>query len=156
MVNDDPITGKAVDEGGRTTEFRGILKTYFANENGLSEIISQIPRRLSRIESPPSRDNRTFASGWDERLARTQISHFYNQAVLERLDERGYEECYVPNSEYQKPESDCTIHLAGNTEKIKLLKERLERAYQHGNYHGQPMVPDHPHCTHTVTPPTEN
>lgn len=154
LVSDEPITGKALAGGDRTAEFRGILREFFNGENDLEETIAEISMRLPRSESLHSHDNRTFADGWDERLARTQISRFYNQAVLQRLDERGDKKCFVPHSDHEDPDTKCTLRLAGRTADIEMLRERLQRAYQNGKYHDQPMVPDHPHCTHTVTPAT--
>jgi len=152
LVSDDPIQGKALEGGDRTAEFRRMLRSFFEGETDLEEIIDEISQSLPRSESPHRHDNRTFADGWDERLARTQISRFYNQAVLQRLDERGDEECFIPHSNREDPDSKCTLHLANSTVDIEILQDRLQRAYQNGDYHDQPMIPDHPHCTHVVTP----
>jgi len=152
LIDEEPITGKALEGGDRKTKFRDVLREFFEGESALDETIAEISTRLPRHESPHSHDNRTFADGWDERLARTQISRFYNQAVLQRLDEAGDEECFVPHSDHEDPGSNCTLQLAGGTVDIETLRVRLQRAYQDGEYHDEPMIPDHPHCTHTVIP----
>jgi len=156
LVNSEPITGKALEGGDRTSVFRQILREFFKHERDLNETITDISTRLPRAESPHRPDNQTFADGWEERLARTQISRFYNQAVLQKLDEQGDEECFIPRSDHQKPDSNCTIRLAGGTANINTLRERLQRAYQDGEYHKEPMIPNHPHCTHTVTPASDD
>lgn len=156
LVNDEPITGKALEGGDRTDEFRGILREFFNGENGLDGTIAEVSMRLPRSESPHAHDNRTFPDGWDERLARTQISRFYNEAVLQKLVEEGEENCFIPHSDHEDVDSACTIRLAGGTANVEMLLERLHRAYKDGEYHDEPMVPNHPHCTHTVTPPSDN
>ena len=155
LVDDEPITGKAVQGHNRTAEFRQVLQDFFNGSTSLEETYNQVSSRLPKSESPHSRNNNVFPDNWDERLARTQISRFYNQAVLQQLTEEGEQQCFVPHSPDEDRDTDCTRKLAGETVDVSLLQDRLQRAYQDGEYHDQPMIPDHPHCTHVVTPPSD-
>lgn len=76
----------------------------------------------------------------------------YNQAVLLTLREQGEDECFAPNSDHEDLDSPCTIHLAGSLADVEVLLDRLNRAFREGEWHDDVMVPDHLHCTHTVTP----
>jgi hypothetical protein len=152
LTADEPIPGKATQGGNRVEDFRGILQAFFENELSIEETIQRIRSELPRNDSPHSHDNRVFASGWNERLARTQISRFYNQAVLLRLQERGEERCFIPHSDQEDRDSPCTIQLANSTADVDVLLDRLNRAYREGEWHDDVMIPEHPHCTHTVMP----
>lgn len=152
LTADEPIPGKATQGGDRVGTFRGILQAFFGGELTIEETIQRIPSELPRNGSPHSHDNRVFASGWNERLARTQISRFYNQAVLLGLQERGEERCFIPHSDHEDRDSPCTIQLANTTADVDMLLDRLHRAYREGEWHEEVMIPEHPHCTHTVIP----
>jgi len=152
LTEDEPIPGKATEGGNRVEDLRGILQAFFEAELSIEETIQRIPSELPRNDSPHSHDNQVFASGWHERLARTQISRFYNQAVLLALQEQGEERCFIPHSDHEDNDSQCTLHLANSTADIDSLLDRLNRAYREGEWHDDVMIPDHPHCTHTVIP----
>ena len=152
LVANEPIPGKVTEGEDRLKDLRDILSTFFENEISVQESIQRISEELPRRESRYAHDNRVFASGWDERLARTQISSFYNQAVLLTLKEQGEEQCFIPHSAHEDSDSPCTIQLAGGSADIESLLNRLNRAYRDGEWHDEVMIPDHPHCTHTVTP----
>lgn len=152
LVAEEPIPGKVTEGGDRTETLRNILSAFFEGEISLQKSIQRISEELPRHESRHAHSNRVFANGWDERLARTQISRFYNQAVLLTLKEDGENECFIPPSEHEDRDSSCTIQLAGGTAEIDSLLNRLNRAYSEGEWHEDVMIPDHPHCTHTVTP----
>ncbi|WP_227376268.1 hypothetical protein [Haladaptatus halobius] len=152
LVANEPIPGKSIEGGNRIESLRNILSAFFEGEVSLQESIQRISEELPRHESQYAHNNRVFASGWDERLARTQISRFYNQAVLLTLKEHGEEECFIPPSEHEDRDSSCTIQLAGRKTDVDSLLARLNRAYNVGEWHDEVMIPDHPHCTHTVIP----
>lgn len=153
LVQDEPIPGKATEGGNRVDTFRDILVAFFEGELTFQGVKAEISKELPQRESPHSNDNRyTFSSGWEERLARTQISRFYNKAALGILSEEGHSKVFIPHSDHEDRDSQCTLYLAGGSADIDLLLDRLDRAYRKGDWHEQPMIPDHPHCTHTVTP----
>ena len=152
LLEDEPIPGKATEGGDRLKNLRGLLTEFFEVDRSIEECIQGISEELPRHESRYSTDNRVFASSWDERLARTQISRFYNQGVLQTLKENGQERCFIPHSEHEDADSSCTIQLADSTAEVDILLDRLHRSYRDGEWHDEVMIPDHPHCTHTVTP----
>lgn len=152
LVETEPIHGKAIEGGGRTDALREILTQFFNGEIELREAYAAVSTELPRRESPHSGNNQVFSRGWEERLIRTQGSRFYNQAVLQLLLEGGEEECRVPHSDHEDPDTKCTLILAGGTEETEVLLERLERTYSRADYHDEVKIPNHPHCTHTITP----
>ena len=93
-----------------------------------------------------------FASGWAERLVRTQFSRFYNQAVLQQLTAHGDTECFVPHSASEQASSQCSQLLAGRTHNVQGLLTLLADSYALGQFSKTPKIPDHPHCTHVVRP----
>lgn len=155
LTESEPITGKVMDGEGRTEALREILAEFFTDGLSLEEVYQEIQSNLSRHGSPHAHDKRVFPTGWDERLGRTQISRFYNEAVLRQLRDQGNEEVFIPHSDHEDRDSPCTLQLAGSTAEIELLLNRLHRAYRKGEYHDELMIPEHPHCTHTVTPNKE-
>ena len=85
---------------------------------------------------------------------RTQFSRFYNQAVLEELRARGETECFVAHSSAEASDSPCSTLLAGNHHPIAVLHERLLANHSRGQWDQSLKVPNHPHCTHVVSPST--
>lgn len=152
LLENDPIPGKVTEGGDRIEALRGILNAVFNGNLDIWEAISQVSSELPRRESPHSANNQVFPSGWEERLIRTQISRFYNQAVLLTLVDRGHQKCFVPHSPNEDPDTPCTLNLAGQTANVGILLERLERKYRDGQWHDEITIPDHPHCTHAIVP----
>ncbi|MFC7076113.1 hypothetical protein [Haloarcula halophila] len=152
LVESEPIPGKATEGGERVNALREILSEFFDGEISLDQSIQRISDDLPKHESKHAHNNRVFPEDWDERLARTQISRFYNQAVLLLLQENGEDQCFIPHSDHEDRDSSCTIQLAGGTADVNYLLECLNRSYREGEWHDDVMIPDHPHCTHTVTP----
>jgi len=152
LVESEPIPGKVTEGGERVDTLRGILSEFFQGEISLKQSIERIAEDIPRHESKHAQNNRVFAENWDERLSRTQISRFYNQAVLLILQENGEDQCSIPHSEHEDRDSSCTLELAGGTADTDYLLECLNRSYREGEWHDDVMIPDHPHCTHTVTP----
>jgi hypothetical protein len=152
IVDSKPIHGQAFEGDDRKESFRDILKRFFAGNIDLEKSYRAVSSELPRRESRHASNNQVFPSGWEERLIRIQASRFYNQAVLMNLIEQGEEECFVPHSANEDHDTACTLNLAGGPANTQVLLERLERKYNEANYHNEPLVPNHPHCTHTIVP----
>lgn len=152
LVSSKPIHGNAVEGGNREEEFRDILLGFFELDYGYQEAIQMVPERLPRRESPHSASNQTFSSDWARRLVRTQGSRFYNQGVLTELQARGDEECYIPRSPEEYPDSDCTVALAGGTAPVDTMLDRLERTYDEEDYSTPVCIPGRANCTHAIVP----
>jgi hypothetical protein len=97
-------------------------------------------------------NRRVFAKNWPQRLVRTQLNRFYNQALLQHLLESNETLCEVPRSSEERGDSRCSRELAGTTQEVRHLHERLLSVYARGEAASLPLVPDHPHCTHVVRP----
>ena len=154
LIQSEPMPGKGLEDssGSRLEAFRSILTDLANGEIKLVVACQQTEERLPRYTSPHRSNNRVFPSGWAERLVRTQFSRFYNQAVLAQLQEEGEEMCFVPHSDEQNPSSACTLHLAGRKHPVATLYARLINEYAKGNWSKEVKIPNHPHCTHVVSP----
>jgi hypothetical protein len=151
MGQDTP--GKVTQGEGRLEKFRAVLTEVFDGELDLIESYREVEYRLPRYESMFSGDNRVFAQGWGERLVRTQVSRFYNQAVLLTLATANELRCYVPHSSAEKADSKCSLLLAGREHDAEPLLTRLVESYTMERWTTDVKVPNHPHCTHAITPP---
>lgn len=150
----EPMPGKATEGGNRLNQFRIILRDLIAGRIGFEEAILRTGQGLPRSESLHAASNKVFATGWEERLVRTQLSRCYNQAVIEMLLAEGHTSGFIPHSSEEDQNSRCTRELAGANQDLSTLFGRLVRVYREGNWNSPPaMIPDHPHCTHTITPP---
>lgn len=152
LVADKPIHGKAVQGDGRVKALRELLVEFFEGGLTFDELYRAIAQELPRRESPHARDNRTFSSDWNERLGRTHVNRFYNQAVLENLQEHDENACFVPHSPTEDRDSSCTQKFAGREVEVDLLLGRLDRIYDEADYSAGTTIPGHPNCTHTVVP----
>ena len=152
LVAREPTPGKATEGPGRLADFRGILSRVATGEFTLPTAVAEVERTLPPQFSPHGGNARVFSSGWAERLVRTQLSRFYNQAVLETLLARGDARVAVPHSSEEGADSNCTKLLAGREHDARELHERLVRTYGQGDWSVGVKVPDHPHCTHVVAP----
>jgi hypothetical protein len=152
LITEQPMPGKVTEGGTRLTHFREIMKLLVEGTIGLSEAYRRTELELPRLESMYGGNNRVFASGWAERLVRTQYSRFYNQAVMEQLLGEGAVSCFIPHSSDEDPSSKCSRFLAGGSHDLRRLYDRLVNSYARGNWSSELKVPEHPHCTHVVTP----
>jgi hypothetical protein len=152
LISEQPIPGKVTEGGDRLSRFREIMKALVAGTIGLSEAHRGTEIQLPRLGSIYGSNNRVFASGWAERLVRTQYSRFYNQAVMEQLLGEGAVSCFIPHSSAEDSGSRCSRLLAGGSHDLRVLYDRLINSYANGNWTGDLKVPEHPHCTHVVTP----
>ena len=152
LVEIEPILGKVLEGGDRTEKLREILSSFFHGGIGFNDAIKEVEFRLPRQYSQHENNNRVFPQGWAERLIRTSVSCFYNQAVLCEILESGQSQCFVAHSSSESPESNCSQRLAGGSHDASVLLKRLVESYREGSWGGDVKIPDHPHCTHTVQP----
>ena len=152
LMTSKKIAGKATEGAGRVDEFRAILSQLTRGELRLDDAIRAVEANIPLFTSIHSGEKRVFASGWAERLTRTQFSRFYNQAVLEIEIAKGHHECFVPPSSQEQASSQCSQVLAGRSHDVSHLLRLLVTSYEDGNWDKTPKIPDHPHCTHVIKP----
>ncbi|MDE9483637.1 hypothetical protein [Xenorhabdus bovienii] len=152
LITNNRIAGKVTEGGDRVDRFKYILSQLTNGQLSIDEAIRDVDSQLSSHTSIHAGDNRVFASGWSERLTRTQFSRFYNQAVLELEVVKGNSECFVPHSSQEQSTSQCSQTLAGRSHDVSYLLQLLVASYENGNWDKTPKIPDHPHCTHVVKP----
>jgi hypothetical protein len=153
LIGREAMPGKVSDGGSRLDDLRLMLSQVVSGEMSPNFACSEIERLLPRSQSMYSANNRVFPNAWGERLVRTQVSRFYNQAVLELEIENGAKTVFVPHSSEEDGNSPCTQLLAGNHHDCGELLARLVRAYAEGDFKMlEPKIPHHPHCTHVVSP----
>lgn len=153
LVGREPMPGKATEGGERLDGLRAVLSAFFRGECNLQAAINRVELALPRAGSVHANNNRVFPNGWAERLFRTQVSRFYNQAVLEWSIGQGITKCFVPHSEAEGIDSPCSTHLAGDEHSTEDLLGRLVSAYRDGIFDAKVLkIPNHPHCTHVVVP----
>lgn len=152
LIQNEPISGKVTTGGSRLDDFREILIDFFDQKIDLNTAIIETERKLPRNQSMYSANSQVFPSGWAERLVRTQVSRFYNQAVLELIIESGSDDCFIEHSTNEQGSSKCSQQLAGTTQSAQVMLERLKSSYGDGNWGKDLKLPEHPHCTHTFSP----
>ena len=152
LIQNEPMPGKVLEGGDRLEVFRAVLTDLARGDISLNEAYQRTNSELPRHASLHSQNNRVFSQGWAERQVRTQFSRFYNQAVLDYLRENGTIECFVPHSAAEAASSSCTQLLAGRQHSVDTLYQRLTEAYARGNWSKDVKLPNHPHCTHVITP----
>jgi hypothetical protein len=152
LIDEQPVPGKVTEGEDRLARFKEVLRQLIRGEISLTEAYYRTETGLPRASSIYAINNRVFASGWAERLVRTQFSRFYNQAVLEQLISEGQTQCFVPHSSEEDRGSKCSMNLAGASHDINVLYNRLIESYARGNWSSDLKIPEHPHCTHVVAP----
>lgn len=155
LIGSERIAGKATEGGERAQAFKKVLGRLIDGEITLPKAYRETNQQIPQHTSIHARNSRVFSDGWSERLVRTQLSRFYNQAVLEELLEQGVEDCYIPHSDHEHGDSPCTQYLAGTERSVAELYRKLVGSYRDGNWSSQNdlKIPNHPHCTHVVRPP---
>lgn len=153
LIASEPIAGKVTEGGDRLARFRAILSDLTSGKLDMQGATRRTIAELPRETSPHSDSSRVFLSGWHERLVLTQFSRFYNQAVMETLLEAGETQCFVPHSDIEDASSPCSRQLAGANQDLRTLYNRLTRSYGDGVWSQEVKIPNHPHCSHVVTPP---
>ena len=151
LIDNEPVAGKVTEGDERLAQFRQILRDLANNQVSLQESFTRVRNDLPRHTSFHGSNNRVFADGWEERLVRTQLSRFYNQAVMEELMAGGETQCFVPHSSSEDPSSPRSSQLAGRNQSIETLHSRLVKSHGQGNFTNDVKIPNHPHCTHVVT-----
>jgi hypothetical protein len=146
------IPVKVTEGGDRRVQRRAILRAMFGGEMTLDEAVAQAEVRLAREDSPHRDSNLVFARGWAKRLIHTHLSVMYTYAVLETLLAAGESRCFVPHSPSEATTSTCSRALAGQTHAASVLRDRLVQCYVAKHPARAPLIPNHPHCTHVVTP----
>lgn len=153
LIAVEPMPGKGTEGGDRLLRLRGILRDLVEGKVRIPQAYARVEAELPAHRSMYAGNNRVFPANWQERLIRTQLSRFYNQAVLEELLARGETRCYVPHSGAEDRSSDCSMHLAGGHHDARMLHQRLVSAYRDGLFQKELKIPNHPNCTHVVAPP---
>jgi hypothetical protein len=148
------IPVKVTEGGERRAARKAILGALFDGALTLDEAIEQTEVRLARDGSPHRANNRVFASGWAKRLVHTHTSVLYTWAVLEVLLATREPRCYVAHSSAEAATSECSRLLAGKLHDTAVLRDRLVACYVEKRPARAPLVPNHPHCTHVVSPPS--
>jgi hypothetical protein len=155
LIKTRPIPGKSIEEDIRVNRFRGILVELIKGDiSSLEESYAKIESEIPRSESRYSSNNHVFSRGWSERLVRTQLTRFYNQAILEKLKNSGENECFVPASSSRNFSSECAI-IQNKNYKVDELLQNLIKFYENGQFDRVDRsikIPEHPHCSHVVKP----
>jgi len=151
LIRTKNIVGKALEGGNRKEIFKDILILLVEGKIDLEESYNLVEEKIPRHTSPYRDNNRVFSDGWGERLVRTNLSKFYNQAILIKIVESGSSVCFIPHSAYENPDSECS-RIAGSEYDAKVLLDRLMQSYEENNFTNEFKIPNHPHCTHVVMP----
>jgi hypothetical protein len=152
LLEHHEIPVKVTEGGDRRARRKAILDALFAGTLTVDAAIAEVERRLGRADSPHGNDNRVFASGWPRRLVHTHTSVFYTWSVLEFLLASGARQCFVPHVPVESEASACSRLLAGQAHDAAVLRDRLIQVYVAKQPARAPLIPNHPHCTHVVTP----
>ncbi len=154
LIKTKNISGKITEEQTRKKKFRIILEQLISGEiptleSGYTKVATDIPESTSKYEG----NRRIFSRDWAERHVRTQLSRFYNQAIMIFLIKSGEKKCFVPHSPTEDVNSICTIYIAGKEHEIKLMCNKLIEIYENEKWDDKPLIiPQHPNCTHVVCP----
>ncbi len=112
----------------------------------------EVEQILPRWGSPHAANNRVFCKRWGERLVRSTLSRLYVVGVLHLLRDRGEAWCRVPHSPTEQRGHNCSDVLAGGVHRVDELLENVLHAERQDDWRVEPMVPDHPWCSHVVAP----
>ena len=153
LMKQNNIIAKSLEGRKRLEKFRNILVSLAEGELTIEGAIKNVTTQLPAQNSAFFGNNKVFPNRWEERLIRIQFSRFYNQAVLESEKEKGKNECYIPRSDAEDPNSTCSRQLANTQQNIGILLDRLKASYEKGDFKDKsPKIPDHPYCSHVVRP----
>jgi len=152
LLDEHELPVKVTEGGDRRAQRRAILGALFDGALTLDEAIAETERRLPRESSPHRTSNLVFASGWARRLVHTHTSVLYCWAVIELLLAAGHDRCFVPHSSAEAASSACSRLLAGRSHAAAILRDRLIDVYVAKHASREPLIPNHPHCTHVIAP----
>lgn len=152
LVQSERILGKALEGIDRENKFKLILIDLINQEIDLKQAYNSVEIDMGRTGSPYAINNKVFPSGWGERLIRTNLSRFYNQVVLNLILQSGETKCFIPHSNHEESTSKCSQN-AGRIHDAQTILDTLIDVYSDGNWSNRGLkIPDHPHCTHVITP----
>jgi hypothetical protein len=152
LIPEEPILGKSLEGGTRKDDFRGILTDFLGGTIDHETAEQRVLQELPPAESPYRGNNNVFNRQWINRLVRSQTSRFYNQSVMEIIENRDNSECFVPHSPDEYSNTACTQQLAGETCRVSELLRFLYSQQRQGNWDDGVTIPGHANCTHTVVP----
>jgi hypothetical protein len=152
LLEQHELPVKVTEGGDRRARRRAILGALFEGTLTLDQAVEETEVRLARDDSPHRTSNLVFASGWARRLVHTHTSVFYSWAVIEHLLAAGQPRCFVPRSSTEAASSACSRLLAGRSHRATILRDRLVEVYVAKQTSREPLIPNHPHCTHVVAP----
>lgn len=152
LLEQHELPVKVTEGGDRPARRRAILGALFEGALTLEQAVAATEMHLAREASPHRTSNLVFATGWAKRLVHTHTSVLYTWAVLEQLLASGAARCFVPHSPAEAASSACSRLLAGRDHAAALLRERLIEVYVAKQTLREPLIPNHPHCTHVVAP----
>lgn len=152
LLEEHELPVKVTEGGERRAQRRAILDALFGGALTLDQAIAVTESQLGRETSPHRASNLVFATGWARRLVHTHTSVFYTWAVLDHVLAAGESRCFVPHSAAEAASSACSRLLAGRDHPAAGLRERLIEVYVAKQSSRAPLIPNHPHCTHVVTP----
>jgi hypothetical protein len=152
LIKEKSIHGKALEGDNRLNDFKSIILTLVDQKLSLNEAYILTEQLLSEHNSPYAGNKRVFCQHWGERLIRIQLSKFYNEAVLLTILEDGGTTCFISHSTTENNSSPCSIHLAGSVQNAEEMLARIINCYEYGVYDKELKIPNHPHCTHVVSP----
>ena len=154
LIKTKLISGKVIEEQTRKKKFRRVLEDLVNGEihtlkSGYNNVATNIPESTSKYEG----NRRVFSRDWVERLVRTQLSRFYNQAILIFLIKSGAKECFIPHSPTEDVSSICTRYMAEREHEIKAIYDKFIEIYENENWDSKVrVIPQHPNCTHVICP----
>jgi hypothetical protein len=152
LLDQHELPVKITEGGDRRAERRAILGALFDGALTLDQAVAETEARLARETSAHRTSNLVFASGWAKRLVHTHTSVFYTWAVLDHLIAAGQPRCFVPHSSAVVWSCGCWRLLAGRDHPAAALRERLIEVYVAKQTSREPLIPNHPHCTHVAAP----
>lgn len=151
LIDDKQIDGKVLEGGERENHFKSILIGLIEGNYDLNDSFRLVEQNIPVRSSIHSGNRRVFSDGWAKRLVKTNLSKFYNQAVLLTILSNNEQECFVPHSSDESHNSPCSL-AAGRQYNAQTMLNRLVDAYENGNYSKNLKIPNHPNCTHVVIP----
>jgi hypothetical protein len=155
LLAEHEIPVKVTEGSDRRERRKAILDALFDGALTLDQAIALAEVRLARDDSPHRTNNLVFASGWARRLVHTHLSVFYSWAVLDAILAAGESQCFIPHSSAESATSACSRLLAGRLHDAAVLRGRLVQCYVAKKPMRVPLVPNHPHCTHVASPPSQ-
>ncbi|MGV8162478.1 MAG: hypothetical protein ACP5N2_04075 [Candidatus Nanoarchaeia archaeon] len=152
LIKIKQIHNPTIEEEDRLKIFRDILVDFVTGEIlSLDFTYARVEQKLPKIESKYAKDNKIFTKHWKEHLVKTQLSRFYNHAVLEELAENNYKECFIPPAESAFHNYACMHSTNAKCDVQELLQNIIDH-YELNKENIHLILPEHPDCAHVVAP----